>query len=79
LRARGRRTAKALRVLAWGAVVAGVAAPFVRRKLRLPAPAVIGTAALAPFAWPSPLHARTRRRHLRAADVGLLAPTDAQR
>ena len=36
-------------MLAWGAVVTGVAAPLVRRKLRVPAPAVIGTAALAPF------------------------------
>ena len=36
-------------MLAWGAVVTGVAAPLVRRKLRVPAPAVIGIAALAPF------------------------------
>jgi len=48
-------------VLAWGAVVAGVAAPFVRRKLRLPAPAVIGTAALAPFGL-SVATPRTRNR-----------------
>ena len=48
-------------MLAWGAVVAGVAAPFVRRKLRLPAPAVIGTAALAPFGL-SVATPRTRNR-----------------
>jgi membrane-associated phospholipid phosphatase len=40
---------KALRVLAWGAVVAGVAAPVVRRRLRLSAPVVLCGSALAPF------------------------------
>jgi membrane-associated phospholipid phosphatase len=37
-----------LRALAWGAVAAGVAAPLVRRRLRLPAPAVVAAGALAP-------------------------------
>jgi hypothetical protein len=61
LRARGRRSAKALRVLAWGAMVIGVVAPLVRARLKLPAPVVLGTAALAPFglAVATP---RTRRR-----------------
>jgi membrane-associated phospholipid phosphatase len=68
LRARGRRSAKALRVLAWGGVVAGVAAPLVRSKLRLPAPAVIGTAAMAPFG----LSVATRRTPMRDAGVCVL-------
>jgi membrane-associated phospholipid phosphatase len=65
LRARGRRTGKALRVLAWSAVVAGVAAPILRRPLRLPAPVVLGTAGLAPFG----LSVATRRTPAR--DVGV--------
>jgi hypothetical protein len=39
-----------IRVAAGAALVAGVAAPLVRRRLRLPPPAVTATAALAPFA-----------------------------
>ena len=52
-------------MLAWSAVVAGVAAPILRRPLRLPAPAVLGTAALAPFG----LSVATRRTPAR--DVGV--------
>jgi hypothetical protein len=36
--------------VAWVGVVVGVAAPLVRRRLRLPAPVVLGTAAAAPVA-----------------------------
>ena len=41
---------RAIRAAAVGAVAAGVAAPLVRRRLRLPAPAVIGLAGAAPVA-----------------------------
>jgi hypothetical protein len=40
----------AIRVTAGAAFVAGIAAPLVRRRLRLPPPVVTGTAALAPLA-----------------------------
>ena len=40
----------AIRVAAGAALTAGIAAPLVRRRLRLPPPVVTGTAALAPFA-----------------------------
>jgi membrane-associated phospholipid phosphatase len=46
-------------------VVVGVAAPLVRKRLRLPAPVVLGTAALAPFG----LSVATRRTPAR--DVGV--------
>jgi membrane-associated phospholipid phosphatase len=52
-------------VLAWSTVVAGVAAPVLRRRLRLPAPVVLGTAGLAPFG----LSVATRRTPAR--DVGV--------
>jgi membrane-associated phospholipid phosphatase len=39
-----------MRAGAWTVLAAGVAAPVVRRRLRLPAPVVIGAAASAPFA-----------------------------
>jgi hypothetical protein len=41
---------RALRVAAWGVVAAGVAAPAVRRRLRLPKPVVAGAAYAAPVA-----------------------------
>ena len=44
------RASRALRTLAWGVVAGGVAAPLLRRRLRLPPSAVLGTAAAAPFA-----------------------------
>ena len=40
----------ATRAIAWGVVALGAAAPLVRRRVRLPAPAVLATAAAAPFA-----------------------------
>src|SRR5439155_10488570 len=39
-----------IRATAWAVVAAGVVAPLVRRRARMPAPAVIATAAAAPFA-----------------------------
>jgi membrane-associated phospholipid phosphatase len=68
LGARRRRSATALRALAWGAVVAGVAAPLVRRRLNVPAPVIIGTAALAPFG----LSIATPRTRARDAGVCIL-------
>jgi len=41
---------KAIRVAAWGVVAAGIAAPLVRRRLRLRPPVVLATAAAAPIA-----------------------------
>lgn len=41
---------RGIRATAWALVAAGVAAPAVRRRLRLPAPAVLGSASLAPLA-----------------------------
>jgi hypothetical protein len=43
------RLSTAIRVAAGAALAAGVAAPLVRRRLRLPPPVVTGTAALAPL------------------------------
>jgi hypothetical protein len=44
------RLSSAIRAAAGAAIVAGVAAPLVRRRLKLPPPVVTGTAALAPMA-----------------------------
>lgn len=44
------RKSKALRAAAWAVVIAGVAAPVVRRRARLPKPAVLVAAAAAPVA-----------------------------
>jgi hypothetical protein len=44
------RLSTAIRVAAGAALVAGIAAPLVRRRLKLPPPVVTGTAALAPIA-----------------------------
>ena len=41
---------RGIRLAAWALVAAGVAAPALRKRLRLPAGAVLGTSALAPFA-----------------------------
>jgi PAP2 superfamily len=43
------RGSSAMRAAAWGAVALGAAAPFVRRRLRLPPPVVTAAAAAAPF------------------------------
>ena len=62
------RGPSAIRAAAWGAVVLGTAAPFVRRRLRLPPPVVIAAAGAAPFA----LSVAMRRSKLRdVAVVGL--------
>jgi membrane-associated phospholipid phosphatase len=44
------RVSKAIRATAWGLVAAGVAAPVVRRRLKLPPTAVLGAAYAAPVA-----------------------------
>ena len=44
------RTSRAIRVTAWALVATGLAAPALRRRLRLPPAAVLGSAALAPAA-----------------------------
>ena len=59
------RLSTAIKAAAAAALAAGVAAPLVRRRLNLPAPAVIATAASAPFAL-CVLLPRTRAR-----DVGM--------
>jgi hypothetical protein len=58
------RKRRAIRTAAWAAVAIGVAAPVVRRRLRLPKPVVLGAAASAPVA----LCIATPRT--RARDVG---------
>jgi hypothetical protein len=55
------RLSTAIRVAAGAALVAGIAAPLARRRLRLPPAVVTGTAALAPFAL-CVLLPRSRRR-----------------
>lgn len=47
---RALRKSKAIRAAAWAVVAAGVAAPLVRRRMQLPKPAVLATAAAAPVA-----------------------------
>lgn len=44
------RVSRAIRATAWGLVAAGVAAPLLRRRLKLPPTVVLGSAALAPVA-----------------------------
>ena len=44
------RSSTAIRVVAGAVIVAGIAAPLARRRLRLPPPVVTGIAALAPLA-----------------------------
>ena len=48
--ARALRKSKAIRAAAWVVVAAGVAAPVVRRRVRLPKPVVLASAAAAPVA-----------------------------
>jgi membrane-associated phospholipid phosphatase len=59
------RSSRALRSLAWGAVVVGVAAPLVRHRLRLKPPVVTALAFPAPVA----LALATRRTPLRDAGI----------
>lgn len=47
---RALRTSRAIRTAAWAVVAAGAAAPLLRRRLGLPKPAVLATAAAAPVA-----------------------------
>jgi hypothetical protein len=61
------RGPSAIRAAAWGAVVVGASAPFVRRRLRLPPPVVVAAAAAAPLALPVAM----RRSKLR--DVAVVA------
>ena len=68
------RTSRAIRATAWAVVAAGVAAPLIRRRARLPAPAVIAHRGRRPVRAVRRRRARSRRarrRHLRAADVGV--------
>ncbi len=55
--------AKLVRTAAWATVVAGVAAPMVRRRLRMPAPVTIAAAYAAPLAA-STLWPQSRRRDI---------------
>jgi membrane-associated phospholipid phosphatase len=70
--ARALRKSKAIRAAAWAAVAAGVAAPLVRRKLRLSKPAVLATAAAAPVAICIALP-RTRARDAAACALQMWA------
>ena len=76
------RTSRAIRAAAWCVMAAGVAAPVIRRRARLPAPLVLAAAAAAPVALSVALP-RTRARDaavVSAADVGLRRRLrDAQR
>jgi hypothetical protein len=66
------RKSKAIRAAAWVAVAAGVAAPLVRRKLRLGKPVVLATAAAAPVAICVALP-RTRTRDVAACALQMWA------
>lgn len=70
--ARALRKSKAIRAAAWVAVAAGVAAPLVRRKMRLSKPAVLATAAAAPVAICVALP-RTRARDAAACALQMWA------
>jgi len=70
--ARALRKSKAIRAAAWTVVAAGVAAPLVRRKLRLSKPAVLATAAAAPVAICIALP-RTRARDAAACALQMWA------
>ena len=59
------RSSRALRVVAWGAVAAGVATPVLRHRLRLPAPAVTALG----FGAPVALAIATPRTRLRDAGI----------
>ena len=66
------RLPTAIRGAAGAALVAGIAAPLVRRRLKLPPPVVTGTAALAPFAL-CVLVPRSRKRDLGACVLQMWA------
>jgi membrane-associated phospholipid phosphatase len=60
------RRSSAIRAAAWGAVVLGVSAPLLRRRLRLPPPVVNGAAAAAPLGLSVAVRRSPRR------DVGVV-------
>jgi len=66
------RTSTAIRAAAVTALVAGVAAPLVRRRLKLPPPLVTATAATAPFAL-CVLYPRSRARDVAACVLQMWA------
>jgi hypothetical protein len=66
------RASTAIRAAAVAVLVAGVAAPLVRRRLRLPPPAVTATAAAAPFAL-CVLYPRSRARDAAACVLQMWA------
>jgi membrane-associated phospholipid phosphatase len=70
--ARALRKSQAIRAAAWTVVAAGVAAPLVRRRMRLPKPAVLATAAAAPVAICVALP-RTRTRDAAACALQMWA------
>jgi membrane-associated phospholipid phosphatase len=70
--ARALRKSKAIRAAAWAVVAAGVAAPVVRRRMRLSKPAVLATAAAAPVAICVALP-RTRARDAAACALQMWA------
>ena len=69
---RALRKSKAIRVAAWAVVAAGVAAPVLRRRMRLSKPAVLATAAAAPVAICVALP-RTRTRDVAACALQMWA------
>jgi len=69
---RALRKSKAIRAAAWAVVAAGVAAPVVRRRMRLSKPAVLATAAAAPVAICVALP-RTRTRDVAACALQMWA------
>lgn len=62
---RPRLHGRPLRLIAWGAVAAGIAVPLARKRLRLPAPVTVAAVAAAPFGLAVAVP-RTRKR-----DVGI--------
>jgi hypothetical protein len=61
------RRSRPLRILAWGAVAVGVAAPLARRRLRLPVPAVSA------LAWQAPASLALAMPRSRLRDAGIYA------
>jgi membrane-associated phospholipid phosphatase len=61
------RVSRGIRATAWALVAAGVAAPLVRRRARLPAPAVLG------IAWVAPVALCVALRPGRARQLGVCA------
>lgn len=70
--ARALRKSQAIRAAAWAVVAAGVAAPLVRRRMRLSKPVVLATAAAAPVAVCVALP-RTRTRDVAACALQMWA------